>query len=90
MSPFSILFIFLSIMRVAILVAIAVLAVALLLHTIEELGRPTVLYQKRPPIAGWSRRFYPACLVLIAVLVFLAWFVTEWGTKHAVPFVYST
>lgn len=60
------------------LAALAMLAV-LLLHTLQTLGNRSFLYRKRQPVAGWSKRFYPACAVLIISLLVIMWLLNVWS-----------
>ena len=55
------------------------LLVIVLMHTLSILGRKTMLYRTRQPAVGWSKRFYPACLALILLLVLLMWALTTWS-----------
>lgn len=58
------------------------LVVVTALHTLTVLGKRTILYQKRRPAAGWNKRFYPAAILLILVVILLA-FALRWFTANA-------
>ena len=54
-------------------ITIAGLLLITLLHTLTLVGRQTILYKKRQPVDGWSKRFYPAILLLIVILFCVLW-----------------
>lgn len=62
-------------------VAAGFLVIILLLHTISVLGRASPLYRKRQPVAGWNRRFYPACVGLIILILVAMKFLDFWARR---------
>jgi hypothetical protein len=66
-------------LSIALLGATVILLIAVLAgHTLFVLSGKSLLYQRRSPIEGWSRRFYPACFAMIALLLLLIWLIGRW------------
>ncbi len=63
------------------LTVFAVTVIALL-HTLYIFGNHTVLYRRRQPVEGWSKRFYPACLLLIIMLLIAMWLLNVWSHRY--------
>ncbi len=59
--------------------SILLLVVIIILHTLHLLGTQTLLYRTRPPVAGWSKRFYPACLFMIVALLLMMQLLNTWS-----------
>lgn len=59
--------------------AICVIVVVLLLHTLHILGGRSPLYKGRQPVKGWSKRVYSVGMLLIAILVVLLLLLGQWG-----------
>ena len=64
-----------SLSKAAIGLAICVVVVVLLLHTLHILGQDTPLYRKRKPVEGWTKRLFTVGVLLIVVLFVLLWLV---------------
>lgn len=59
----------------------AFLVIVLLLHTISVLGRASPLYRKRQPVEGWNRRFYPACVGMIILILVTMKLLNIWVSR---------
>ncbi len=63
--------------------AICLIVVIMLLHTLHLLGQKTPLYRKHQPIEGWSKQFYPAGSFMVIFLLMLMWLLNVWSHKLA-------
>lgn len=63
--------------------AVCVIVVVSLLHTLHLLGGKTPMYRKHVPVEGWNRRFYPASGIMIIFLLMLMWLLNVWSHKVA-------
>lgn len=61
------------------------LLIILFMHTMYVTRGASRLYLMREPVPGWSRRFYPACVLLIITIAFVQW-VTYQLLQGVVPF----
>lgn len=68
-----------SIGRAAILLAICIIMVVLLMHTLHIMGQDSPLYRKKKPVEGWTKRVFTAGVLLIAILLALLWFLGRWS-----------
>jgi len=60
-----------------------ILLAIIILHTLQILGRNTLLYRGKKPVEGWSRQFYPASFAMITFLLILMWLLNVW--RHTLP-----
>lgn len=58
-------------MVAACFVLVGVVTVIIISHLMFSLGRRSSLYKKRQPVAGWSKRFYPAASGMVMLLLLL-------------------
>lgn len=69
----------LSVGRAGILLAVCIIVVVLVLHTVHIIGQESPLYRKKKPVEGWTKRVFTAGLLLIAVLFVLLWVLDRFG-----------
>lgn len=79
---------FFNIARAAVVLAVCVIVVVLLLHTLHLLGQRSPLYRKNEPVAGWTKRVYAAGALMVAVLFILFWLLGYWSHALWAAFIY--
>lgn len=65
---------------------LALVVAIIILHAIDISQNTSYLYRSRKPVSGWSRRFYPAVLLLIVGIGFVLVATSEL-VHGRVPFV---
>lgn len=63
----------LSLFRDSLFLVIGILVVLVLLHVLYYLGQRSPIYRRKPPVANWSRRFFPALFGLVVALLLVIW-----------------
>jgi hypothetical protein len=61
--------------------AVCVIVVVSLMHTLTILGQQTLLYRRKSPVKGWSRRLYSASGSMIIFLLMLMWLLSAWSHR---------
>ena len=49
-------------------ILVGFLGMIIVSHVLFSLGRKSTLYKKRQPVEGWSKRFYPAAILMMLLL----------------------
>ena len=68
-----------GVLAIAATLVFVFLIIVLILHSLSQPGKTSLLYRSRPPAEHWSRTFYPALFLVLLAVTLVAWTLMRWS-----------